>query len=146
MVRRRVDSWGTEADWDVSVTAAMVVLLQCMVAGMILVVCMRQRHQELGSLASASEHLQYIQTTASLTKWAFHDTIYNERTNERTNARKHARTHAHTHTRLTAPFPGLPGWAGTRKAKPIWILLQQETVSGSGIAGPYASLHLAPDR
>ena len=30
--------------------------------------------------------------------------------------------------------PGLPGWAGTRKAKPIWILLKQETVSGSGIS------------
>ena len=42
-------------------------------------------------------------------------------------------THTHTHTRLTALFPGLPGWAGTRKVKPIWILLKQETVSGSGI-------------
>jgi len=30
-------------------------------------------------------------------------------------------------------FPGLPRWAGTRKVKPIWILLKQETVSGSGI-------------
>ena len=30
--------------------------------------------------------------------------------------------------------PGLPGWAGTRKLKPIWILLKQETVSGSGIS------------
>ena len=39
-----------------------------------------------------------------------------------------------THTRLTALFPGLPGWAGTRKAKPNWILLKQETVSGSGIS------------
>ena len=33
-----------------------------------------------------------------------------------------------------ALFPGLPGWAGTRKVKPIWILLKQETVSGSGIS------------
>ena len=40
----------------------------------------------------------------------------------------------HTHTRLTALFPGLPRWAGTRKVKPIWILLKQETVSGSGIS------------
>jgi len=39
-----------------------------------------------------------------------------------------------THTRLTALFPGLPGWAGTGKVKPIWILLKQETVSGSGIS------------
>jgi len=42
--------------------------------------------------------------------------------------------HTHTHTRLTALCPGLPGWAGTRKVKPIWILLKQETVSGSGIS------------
>ena len=40
----------------------------------------------------------------------------------------------HTHTCLTALFPRLPGWAGTRKVKPIWILLKQETVSGSGIS------------
>jgi len=40
----------------------------------------------------------------------------------------------HTHTRLTALFPGLPRWAGTRKVKPIWILRKQETVSGSGIS------------
>ena len=38
----------------------------------------------------------------------------------------------HTHTHLTALCPGLPGWAGTRKV--IWILLEQETVSGSGIS------------
>jgi len=42
-------------------------------------------------------------------------------------------THTHTHTRLTALFPGVPRSAGTRKVKPIWILLEQETVSGSGI-------------
>jgi len=40
----------------------------------------------------------------------------------------------HTHTCLTALCPGLPGWAGTRKVTPIWILLKQETVSGSGIS------------
>ena len=33
-----------------------------------------------------------------------------------------------------ALFLGLSGWAGTRKVKPIWILLKQETVSGSGIS------------
>ena len=34
----------------------------------------------------------------------------------------------HTH----GPFPRLPGWAGNRKLKPVWISLKQETVSGSG--------------
>ena len=43
-------------------------------------------------------------------------------------------THTHTHTHLTALFPGVPRSAGTRKVKPIWILLKQETVSGSGIS------------
>ena len=40
----------------------------------------------------------------------------------------------HTHTCLTALFPRLPKWAGTRKVKLLWILLKQETVSGSGIS------------
>jgi len=55
-------------------------------------------------------------------------------------------SNTHTHTHLTALFPGLPRWAGTRKVKPIWILMKQETVSGSGITWTYASLHLTPDR
>ena len=43
-------------------------------------------------------------------------------------------THTHTHTRLTALCPWVLGWAGTRKVKPIWILLKQDTVTGSGIS------------
>jgi len=43
-------------------------------------------------------------------------------------------TYCNTHTRLTALCPGLPRCAGTRKVKPIWILLKQETVSGSDIS------------
>ena len=43
-------------------------------------------------------------------------------------------TSGYTHTRLTTLFPGLRRWAGTRKGKPIWILLKHETVSGSGIS------------
>ena len=42
--------------------------------------------------------------------------------------------YTHTHTRLMALCPGLPRWAGTRKVKPIWILLKQETVCCSGIS------------
>ena len=49
----------------------------------------------------------------------------------------HAHTHTHTHTH-THPFngrlSGLPGWASSRKVKPIWISLKQETVSGSDIS------------
>ena len=39
-------------------------------------------------------------------------------------------THTHIHTHLMALCPGPPGWAGTRKVKPIWILLKQKTVMG----------------
>ena len=39
-----------------------------------------------------------------------------------------------THTHLMAICPGLPGYAATRKVKRIWILLKQETVSGSGVS------------
>ena len=35
---------------------------------------------------------------------------------------------------FNGPFPGLPRWASTRKVKPSWILLKQETLSGSGIS------------
>ena len=49
----------------------------------------------------------------------------------------------HTHTCLTALFPGLCRWASTRKVKPIWILLKQETVIGSGVSWAiYKSAHL----
>ena len=43
-------------------------------------------------------------------------------------------TDKHTHTRLMALFLGLPGWADTRKVKPVWTSLKHETVSGSGIS------------
>jgi len=38
---------------------------------------------------------------------------------------------------LTASFPGQPGYAGARKVKPIWILLEQETAAVAS-AGPSA--------
>ena len=41
-------------------------------------------------------------------------------------------THLFTHP-FNGPCPGLPGSAGIRKVKPIWILLKEDTVSGSGI-------------
>jgi len=60
---------------------------------------------------------------------------------------RYAVTNQKNYNTNTNPFnslcPGLSRWAGTRKVKPIWILLKQETVAS---AGPYASLHLAPDR
>jgi len=45
-----------------------------------------------------------------------------------------AHTYMHLWTRPKRRQRRLHSWAGTRKVKPIWILLQQETVSGSGIS------------
>jgi len=46
----------------------------------------------------------------------------------------------HHNTHLMAFCPGLPGWAGTRKAKPIWIYWSKRVTVAS--AGSYANLHL----
>ena len=43
-------------------------------------------------------------------------------------------TYNNNNIRLTALCPGQPRWASTRKVKPIWILLKQQTVSGNGIS------------
>ena len=40
----------------------------------------------------------------------------------------------HTHTHLTALCPRQPRWASTRKVKLVWILLKQETFTGSDIS------------
>ena len=45
----------------------------------------------------------------------------------------HNTRHTHTHP-FNGLFLGPPGWAGTRKVKPIWTLLKHETVIGSGIS------------
>ena len=55
-------------------------------------------------------------------------------------------THTHTHTRLTALCPGLPGWAGTRKVNQSGFYSSKRQWVAVASAGPYASLHLAPDR
>jgi len=57
--------------------------------------------------------------------------IYHTRTEHK--IQKLNSVHTHTHTQ---PFTFVwdPRWAGTRKVKPMWILLEQETVSGSGIS------------
>ena len=54
-------------------------------------------------------------------------------------------THTHTHP-FNGPFSMTTRVSRYQKGKPIWILLKQETVSGSGISWAYASLHLAPER
>jgi len=57
-------------------------------------------------------------------------------TQQRQSSMPNVTLYTRLHTRLTALCPGLPGWAGTRKVQPIWILPKQETVSGSGISLP----------
>jgi len=55
-------------------------------------------------------------------------------------------THTHTHTRLTALCPGLPGWASTRKVNQSGFYWSKRQWVAVASAGPYASLHLTPDR
>ena len=59
---------------------------------------------------------------------------YSVRENDSAFVFEHINESLVSHTRFTALCPGLPRWAGTRKVKPIWLLLKQETVSGSGIS------------
>ena len=53
------------------------------------------------------------------------------------------------YTHSTAFFPGQPGKDGTRKVKPVWIKIRQDTTAFWDVvasAGPYGNdLHLAPD-
>ena len=53
--------------------------------------------------------------------------------NKRTKYKNSFTTYPNIHP-FNGPFSGTTRWAGTRKVKPIWILLKQETVSGSGIS------------
>jgi len=43
-------------------------------------------------------------------------------------------THTHAHTPFNGPLSGTTRVGRHQKVKPIWILLKQETVSGSGIS------------
>ena len=54
--------------------------------------------------------------------------------------------HTHTHTRLTALCPGLPGVSRYQKGKTNLDFTEARAVVAVASAGPYASLHLAPDR
>ena len=58
----------------------------------------------------------------------------------------HMNGHTDTDTRLTALFPGLPRWAATRKVKPNWFYWSKRQWVAVAPAGPYGSLHVAPDR
>ena len=50
-------------------------------------------------------------------------------------SQKHITIHTHTHTHpFNGPFSGTTQVSQYQKGKPIWILLKQETVSGSGIS------------
>ena len=65
--------------------------------------------------------------------------IGNERNTDNTHTHTHtrARAHTHAHTRsFNGPLSATTqvSWYRTREVKPIWILLKQETVSGSGIS------------
>jgi len=84
---------------------------------------------------------QSTETRNSVTAEGLHDTLCQLKSCQLLhNCRnKLYNNNTHTHTRLTAPFPGLPRWVGTRKVKPIWSKRMWVAVAS---AGRYASLHL----
>ena len=55
-------------------------------------------------------------------------------------------THTHTDTRLTTFCRGLPGSAGARKVNQSGFYWSKRQWVAVASAGPYASLHLVPDR
>ena len=73
-----------------------------------------------------------IQTGLPFWYWLTQVVLEKEAVKQVCSSSTQARMHTHTHTRLTARFSGTTRWAGIRKVKPIWTLLKQETVSGSG--------------
>ena len=83
---------------------------------------------------STEGYSKYCPSQKKITYWSFPFLAHQPREKEQSHSCQLYGIYIQTHTHLTALCPGLPGWAGTRKAKPIWILLKQETVSGSGIS------------
>jgi len=99
--------------------------------------CDRQtdRHRHMASTADAQHRAVKITGIRLLSQLPVEVEWYTflQHNVEYKNYKSRSITHTHTHTCLTALFLGLPGWVSTRKVKPIWILLKQETVSDSGI-------------
>jgi len=62
-----------------------------------------------------------------------------------THMRVHTHTHTHTHTTILWPS-GLWDYPGVPVPEPIWILLKQEAVSGSGISQDTCRSASHPDR
>jgi len=48
--------------------------------------------------------------------------------------------HVYYYTRLMALCPGLPGWASTRKVKPVWIYWSKRQWVAVASAGPYSCI------
>ena len=57
--------------------------------------------------------------------------VFTELADSANKDKKHNITHTHTHT-FNGPFSGTTHVSRYQKGKLIWILLKQETVSGSG--------------
>ena len=91
-----------------------------------------RRRADLNTIASMTTQSQTADSAPGVATWKVTSSARKEAPCVRWTAT--GITHTHTHTRLTALCPGLPRSAGTRKVKPVWILLKQQTVSGSGIS------------
>jgi len=80
------------------------------------------------------DHMQTIRTLLQTYNHTNTSSLKLYRTDALQDAQPTVPKHTHTHPFNGSFFLGLPRWAGTRKVKPILILVKQETVSGSGIS------------
>jgi len=92
--------------------------------------CNREARQSLDPVAFDLQNCPECQTINPLTHH-----IHTHKLNSYVGVRDKWTIYVTTHTHpFNGSFPEIPRWASTRKVKPIWILLKQETVSGSGIS------------
>jgi len=76
-----------------------------------------------------------IRSAVLIELWPVTDTDTCDRHKQTEGYRVTQHTHTHTHTHLfNSTLSGTTQVSRTRKVKPIWILLEQEKVSGSGIS------------
>ena len=114
-----------------------------------------ERHVEIANHPAVYPHRADLQPTAPPGEPvnATSKQIAQCRNGKTVNTAWRIKNYYYYYIRLTASFPGQPGWAGTKKVKPGSLDLNEardyKVLGRSGIsaAGPYANnLHLAPDR
>jgi len=104
--------------------------------------CLRSRSAHLAACSASTTSPTTMRSCTPLSVAALHPQTHTH-TQTHTHARARARTHTHapTHT-FNGPLSVTTQVSRYQKGKPVWILLKQEMVSGSGIS--WATCKSAP--